>query len=204
MSMKTRNVQLSVKAVGNTGEFEGYASVFDVVDSYNDVVVAGAFMESLTDHASKGTMPALLWQHKADEPIGKWLEMKEDERGLYCRGQLLIEDDPLAKRAYAHLKAKSVSGLSIGYALKKWAYDEDHGVLELLEIDLWETSIVTFPANEQARVDEVKTRRDLETLLRATGCCSQKEAKLVASSFDPKPQWDVVGELEKLNAIIRS
>lgn len=203
MDLKKRDFGLKIKAVDGKGIFEGYGSVFDVVDSYNDVVVAGAFKESLARHAEKGTMPALLWQHKHDEPIGRWLEMYEDDHGLYMKGELLIDDDPLAARAYAHLKAGSVSGLSIGYALNKWAYDEEKGVLELLEVDLWETSIVTFPANEDARIGEVKTTRDLERVLRATGRCSRAEAKAVASAFDPKPQWDVVGALKELEERFR-
>ncbi|MGV3983376.1 HK97 family phage prohead protease, partial [Citrobacter freundii] len=99
----------------------------------------------------------LLWQHRMDEPIGIYTEMKEDEVGLYVKGRLLIDDDPLSKRAHAHMKAGSLTGLSIGYMLKDWEYDRVKGVFLLKEIDLWEVSLVTFPSNDEARVSDVKS-----------------------------------------------
>lgn len=78
----------------------------------------------------------MLWQHQMDEPIGVYTEMKEDEVGLYVKGRLLIDDDPLSKRAHAHMKAGSLTGLSIGYMLKDWEYDREKGVFLLKEIDL--------------------------------------------------------------------
>ncbi|WP_340619194.1 HK97 family phage prohead protease, partial [Xenorhabdus entomophaga] len=77
------------------GEFEGYGSVFGVKDSYDDIVLPGAFANTLKQWNEKGSLPALLWQHRMDEPIGIYTEMKEDETGLYLRGRLLIDDDPL-------------------------------------------------------------------------------------------------------------
>lgn len=204
MKSKQRTVKLSVKAVGGDGIFEGYASVFGEIDSYNDMVMAGAFAKSLSAHNQKGTMPKLLWQHKSDEPIGKYIEMYEDEKGLFVKGQLLIKDDPLAARAYAHLKAGNLDGLSIGYEVKDAEWDEEAKVLKLTELDLWETSIVTFPALASARVSDVKTQRDLEKFVRAAGCCSQKEAKELASNFDPKTQRDVVDGVNNITKTIRS
>jgi phage head maturation protease len=86
--------------------------------------------------------------------------MEEDENGLYVEGRLLINDDPLAKRAHAHLKAGSITGLSIGYSLKDYEYDTQKDAFILKEIELWEVSLVTFPANEQARIADVKTSLD--------------------------------------------
>ncbi len=91
-----------------------------------------------------------------DEPIGVYTEMKEDDVGLYVRGRLLIDDDPLAKRAHAHMKAGSLTGLSIGYVLKDWEYDRSKEAFLLKEIDLWEVSLVTFPSNDEARISDVK------------------------------------------------
>lgn len=158
--MKTKqrlDMPLSIKSVSDTGEFEGYGSVFGVKDSYSDIVVPGAFLKSLNNWSSKGRLPAMLWQHNMDEPIGVYTEMREDETGLYIKGRLLIDDDPLAKRAHAHMKAGSLSGLSIGYILNDWEYDRDKGGWLLKEIDLWEVSLVTFPANDEARISEVKS-----------------------------------------------
>jgi len=158
--MKTKqrlDLPLTLKSVSETGEFEGYGSVFGVKDSYSDIIVPGAFQKSLAGWSEKGRLPALLWQHNMQEPIGIYTEMREDETGLYVKGRLLINDDPLAKRAHAHMKAGSLSGLSIGYVLNDYEYDKDKGAFMLKEIDLWEVSLVTFPANDEARISEVKS-----------------------------------------------
>lgn len=157
MQTKQRlDVPLSLKSVSDSGEFEGYGSVFGVKDSHDDVVMSGAFAASLRAWSDRKALPALLWQHRMDEPIGVYTEMKEDDVGLYVRGRLLIDDDPLAKRAHAHMKAGSLTGLSIGYVLKDWEYDRSKEAFLLKEIDLWEVSLVTFPSNDEARISDVK------------------------------------------------
>lgn len=206
--------QLEVKATDGKGEFEGYASVFGVVDSYSDVVAPGAFEASLAAHKANNTMPALLWQHDPREPIGKWLEMEEDEKGLRARGQLLIDDDPMARRAYAHLEAGSVSGLSIGYMLERFEVDVDEGIWTLLEVDLWETSIVTFPANGDARIDTVKAFKSggmpdcrvLESALRDVLGLSKTQAKaFLSKGYSGLTGRDAeVDALEKLEALTKT
>lgn len=110
MQTKQRlDVPLSLKSVSDSGEFEGYGSVFGVKDSHDDVVMSGAFAASLRAWSDRKALPALLWQHRMDEPIGVYTEMKEDDVGLYVRGRLLIDDDPLAKRAHAHMKVRFVN-----------------------------------------------------------------------------------------------
>ena len=157
MTKQRLDIPLKLKSVSDSGEFEGYGSVFGVKDSYDDVVVPGAFSKSLQSWREKNALTAMLWQHQMNEPIGVYTEMKEDEHGLYVKGRLLIDDDPLAKRAYAHAKAGSLGGLSIGYILKDWEYDSAKGVYLLKEIDLWEVSLVTMPANDEARISDVKS-----------------------------------------------
>ncbi len=125
MTKQRLDIPLKLKSVSDSGEFEGYGSVFGVKDSYDDVVVPGAFSKSLQSWREKNALPAMLWQHQMDEPIGVYTEMKEDEVGLYVKGRLLIDDDPLAKRAHAHMKAGSLTGLSIGYMLK-WFTEFGH------------------------------------------------------------------------------
>ena len=157
--MITKNrfdVPLKIKSVSETGEFSGYGSVFGTKDSYSDIVLPGAFAKSLSDWNEKGQLPALLWQHRMDEPIGIYTKMLEDDNGLYVEGRLLIDDDPLAKRAHAHMKAGSLSGLSIGYSLNDYEWDKDKEAFLLKQIDLWEVSLVTFPANDEARISDVK------------------------------------------------
>lgn len=158
MATKQRlDIPLTLKSVSDSGEFDGYGSVFGVKDSYSDIVMPGAFQKSLAAWQEKGRLPAMLWQHNMAEPIGIYTEMREDATGLYVKGRLLIEDDPLAKRAHAHMKAGSLSGLSIGYLLNDYEYDKDKSAFLLKEIDLWEVSLVTFPANDEARIADVKS-----------------------------------------------
>ena len=174
--MKTKHfdVGFEIKAVNADGTVEGYGSVFGVRDNYDDVISKGAFVQSLKDHKAAGTMPAMLWQHDADKPIGIWTEMSEDEKGLRIKGQLAMETVK-GKEAHALLKMGALNGLSIGFVSKEWAYDRDAEVRTLTAIDLWEVSLVTFPANEKARVtnvksaDEMATPKDAEKALRDAG-----------------------------------
>ena len=174
--MKTKHfdVGFEIKAVNADGTVEGYGSVFGVRDNYDDVISKGAFIQSLKDHKAAGTMPAMLWQHDADKPIGVWTEMVEDEKGLRIKGQLALETVK-GKEAHALLKMGALNGLSIGFMSKEWAYDRDTEVRTLTAIDLWEVSLVTFPANEKARVtnvksaDEMATPKDAEKALRDAG-----------------------------------
>jgi len=171
---EVRAYALQLKATGDDGTVEGYGSVFGVRDSYDDMIAAGAFQASLAAHKAAGTMPAMLWQHDSDKPIGVWTEMVEDSRGLRIKGQLAL-DTTLGKEAHALLKLGALNGLSIGFVSKQWSYDRDTDVRTLTEIDLWEVSLVTFPANTAARVTNVKaaddmaTPKDAERILRDAG-----------------------------------
>ena len=171
---EVRSFALQIKAAGDDGTVEGYGSVFGVRDTYDDVIAKGAFIQSLKDHKAAGTMPAMLWQHDADKPIGVWTEMVEDEKGLRIKGQLAMETVK-GKEAHALLKMGALNGLSIGFMSKEWSYDRDTEVRTLTAIDLWEVSLVTFPANEKARVtnvksaDEMATPKDAEKALRDAG-----------------------------------
>lgn len=187
MSLKRLETPLNIKSLEENGTFAGYASVFGVKDEYSDIVIPGAFTKSLSDWAERKRLPAMLWQHDRHEPIGKFTKMVEDETGLYVEGELLVDHDPLAKRAYGHLKAGSITAMSIGYRILADGYEWDAAkeAFLLKEIDLWEVSLVTFPANDQARITDVKTAlasnetpapNQVERLLRDAGF-SRKQAK---------------------------
>lgn len=183
---ETRAFSLSLKATGDDGTIEGYGSVFGVRDNWDDIIAKGAFAASLAEHKAAGTMPAMLWQHSADAPIGVWSDMVEDDKGLYIKGQLVM-DTVRGKEAHALLKAGAINGLSIGFMSKQWAYDRETDVRTLTEIDLWEVSLVTFPANEKARVTNVKaspddlaTPKDAERILREAGF-SKTDATAIVS-----------------------
>lgn len=204
------DVPLKLKSVSDSGEFEGYGSVFGVKDCFDDIVVPGAFTKSLSLWREKGSLPAMLWQHDMQEPIGIYTEMKEDEVGLFVRGRLLIDDDPLAKRAHAHMKAGSLTGLSIGYALKDYEYDRTKEAFLLKEIDLWEVSPVTFPANDEARVSDVKSSfargempspKSIERVLRDVGLSKSQAKAFMADGYSALSQRDAGDLSAALNAL---
>jgi len=156
---EVRSYALSIKATGDDGSVEGYGSMFGVKDAYDDIIAAGAFNASLAAHKAAGTMPAMLWQHDSGEPIGVWTEMVEDSKGLRIKGKLAL-DTVRGKEAHALLKLGALNGLSIGFVSKQWSYDRETDIRTLTEVDLWEVSLVTFPANEKARVTNVKAVSD--------------------------------------------
>lgn len=156
MTLQTKSLTFKAENLQDDGTFSGYASVFDVVDSYGDVVKKGSFVDSLNDWQAKGKMPPVLWQHNRGEVIGVWTKLYEDDYGLFCEGKLLIDDVAKAREAYALIKAGAIDGLSIGYRTQKYRYNSDNDTIDLLKMDLKEISIVTFPANESSTVSQVK------------------------------------------------
>lgn len=175
MATKTRDFSFELKALKEDGSFDGYGSVFGVKDSYDEIVAPGAFADSLSAHKASGTLPALLWQHRSGEPCGVYTHMEEDSIGLKLSGQLALKTVRGAE-AYELLKMKAISGLSIGFSTREDSYDRITGIRTLKKVDLWECSLVTFPANDAARVQGVKSSieelesiRDAEKFLRDTG-----------------------------------
>lgn len=188
-ALKVRDFDLSVKSVEADGRFTGYGSVFGEVDSYNEAVAPGAFAESLADIRAKGRPVPVLWQHRTGQPIGVYEKMLEDGTGLYVEGRLLKNEVAQAKEAHALMKAGAVSGLSIGYFVRNSSYDERTGIRTLTKLDLLEVSLVTFPANDAARVDAVKmklahgalpTLPEFESILRESGF-SRSQAAVIAN-----------------------
>jgi HK97 family phage prohead protease len=152
--MKNRiyNCNLELKSLNAAGRFSGYASVFDVEDNQQDIILRGAFTKTLQTR-KEGVK--LLWQHQMDEPIGTIETLMEDKRGLYVEGRLLLSI-ARAREAYDLIKAGALSGMSIGYTPKKHRYDPKTGVREIYEVELWEISLVTFPANSAAGITAIK------------------------------------------------
>lgn len=193
MSKEIKHLQYAfeVKAsdIREDGTFLGYGSIFGNVDSYDDVVAPGAYAMSIADFSKGSARLPMLWQHNTSQPIGIFPTLKEDSRGLYLEGAINL-DVQAGREAYALLKQGAISGLSIGYRPVTSEYRDD-GIRILKEVKLYEISLVTFPANDEARVtgvkcDSVKTIRDLETLLREAAGLSRNNAKLIASRFRPK------------------
>ncbi|MBL4639381.1 MAG: HK97 family phage prohead protease, partial [Kordiimonadaceae bacterium] len=142
-------LSLDTKAEGAPGTFEGYGAIFGNKDRDGDIVVRGAFAESL-----KAGMPALLWQHDQKAPIGKFDEVRKDDKGLFVKGRLAMTGKGL--EAYELLKIGALDGLSIGFVTKEATRDPATKTRTISQADLMEISLVTFPANELARVSTVK------------------------------------------------
>lgn len=196
---------LKIKSVDDAGEFSGYGSVFGNKDSWGDIIIKGAFAKTLSAWEARGALPVMLWQHKMHEPIGVFTKMEEDDNGLYVEGRLLIDDDPLAKRAHAHLKAGSISGMSIGYMCDDLEYSKEQDAYILKQIDLYEVSLVTMPANEEARVENVKSilgggqmppPKQVERVLRDAGFSRQQAKAIMAKGYSGLGQREAEKSVE--------
>ena len=142
---------IEFKRAPQANKINGYASTFFTVDAAKEAVMPGAFSESLAKHRAAGTAPLMLWQHNREEVIGVWEALSEDARGLVATGRLL----PSVRRgaeAADLIDAGALNGLSIGYKVLRDEMDPVTGVRKLLKLFLLEISIVSFPANSQARL----------------------------------------------------
>ena len=135
--------------------FEGYASLFGAPDGIGDIVAPGAFAASLRRRGAGGVR--MLYQHFAHEPIGIWDELREDSRGLYVRGRLVLEVER-ARDVAALLREGALGGLSIGFKTMRARKEPASGTRTLIQVDLWEISVVTFPLLEAANVTGVGGR----------------------------------------------
>lgn len=221
MTLERVAVPFEIKAVSDDGPvmtFEGYGSVFGTIDSYNDEIVKGAFKGTLKEWKARKKLPKLLLQHggggmfgmgSVDDlvPIGKWDEMYEDEHGLFARGHLFNIDTDRTRATYAAMKEGELDGLSIGFNTKKSKTNEETGIRQLLDVKLWEVSLVTFPANDPARVLGVKadgslpTEREFEAWLRREAGFTEAHAKcIVAKGYrqvrrEAMPSEEACGDL---------
>ena len=199
--MEFKHLSLEWKADAS-GTIEGYGSIFGVTDNGGDIVEAGAFSESLRS----GRKVKMLWQHDSNDVIGVWDEVAEDGNGLRVKGRLLttIED---GKNAYELVKAGAIDGLSIGYRTIKSM--DRNGARVIMQAELWEVSLVTFPMNELARVDAVKaadmSERDLERLLtRDAGLSRSVAHRLMAGGYDAiKAMRDAGDGADELARLLR-
>ncbi len=176
---------IETKASDTPGTFSGYGAVFGNVDAAGDVIQAGAFADTLKEWKGRGKWPPMLLQHGggffgggADDmlPVGQWTEMQENQRGLKVEGQLFALGTERGQYIYEGLKSGALDGLSIGFETRESITGTRPGEPDriLTNVDLWEVSIVTFPANPKARVTTVKAmttehKRELEDRLREAG-----------------------------------
>lgn len=188
--MNKQNFNIEIKTIQEDGFFSGYLSVFDNIDSHGDVVRKGAFQKSIENWKAKGRFPTIFWDHNPSEPIGIFTEMREDDIGLYVEGKLLVSDVPRAKSIHALMKIKAIDGLSIGYITKSFNRDQRTNIRELLELELIEGSLVSFPSNSDTLVSSVKSKLEdgelpslpeFEKFLRESGF-SKSQATAIAGN----------------------
>ncbi len=192
----------------NEGVFSGYAAATGNVDLGQDIILKGAFSEFL--NSAKPERIRVLWQHDWNNPIGKTLSMREDDRGLLVDGELLL-DIERARDTRTLIKNNAIDGLSIGYSVDDYSLENNVRVIKKLTVH--EYSFVTFAMNPMAIVNDMKsckldTVRDCEHYLRDVCKLSRSEAKTLiskikASRDDEHNFDDIAASLLKLNQTLR-
>lgn len=189
MKIKHKNFAIhDFKMDDESRTVEGWASTFGGIDSYGDTILPGAFAESI-----KARKPKMLWQHDSRQVIGVWDSATETAQGLYVKGRIL--DTQLGDDAYKLAKAGAIDSMSIGYGVKDFSYDPKTNIRSLKKIDLWEVSLVTFPANADATITMVKAAMEdidaaADLLDQAAGMCD------AYASMEPTPEaMATVGQL---------
>lgn len=158
LALAGRRMQSCAVKTTIQGVFEGYASVFNTVDGGGDLVLPGAFGQSLKQRGTANIR--MLFQHDPAQPIGRWLSITQDATGLYVRGKLSMDVQRSAELA-GLLRDGAIDGLSIGFKTIRARRDRKTGIRNLVTVDLWEISLVTFPMLASARVASLKVRDDL-------------------------------------------
>ena len=153
LASAAQRLRVCARSCSGKGEFEGYASLFNTVDAGGDIILPGAFSWSLQQRTAKNIR--MLFQHDPAQPIGKWLDIRQDAHGLYVRGQLSLDVQRAAELA-GLLRDGAIDGLSIGFKAIASRRNRKTGIRYLTKIDLWEISLVTFPMLASARVTSFK------------------------------------------------
>jgi HK97 family phage prohead protease len=167
---------IACKSLDDNGRFAGYASVFNSVDRQDDVMLPGAFTQTLAEKPISHM--TVLWQHQWHEPVGITHQLFEDAHGLYIEGQLLL-DVARAREAYSLIRAGAVSGMSIGYRPIQYRHDPDSGIRYLQSVELFEISLVTLPAHPDARISTVKAY-GADDAMQVAACLSALDAATAA------------------------
>ena len=193
------------KYSSETGHFSCYGNVKNVLDHAGDVTMDGAFAMSIQNHKLKNTMPKMFWMHDPFAlPVGAWLDMKEDEKGLFLSGKL--SSTAMGTDIQVLAKDKALDSFSIGYNVvdERWS---DKGYNELHEIHVMEVSWVNFACNPESQLEEIKsnmkagkmpTRRELQDILRKEGF-SKRMAERIAGKY-AEEEIDIFEQMANLNA----
>ena len=194
------------------GQFTAYASTFNGLDSFKDTILPGAFEDTLQTRKQPVRM---FWQHDPSVVIGKWLDLREDDKGLLAVGELTPRNTH-AENAYASLKHGAIDSLSIGFRIPQGGSvnkakecgcgDTDWCMhptgRDISKIDLIEISPVSLPADSNANVSSIKMEqitslKDAELLLRDSAQFTRKMATSFVSQLKTICQSDSDAELRK-------
>ena len=151
----------------------------------------------------------MLFQHNPDEPIGQWLAIEEDRRGLKVRGRINT-DVARGREVLALMQSGGLDGLSIGFRTVRARTNAETGIRRIVEADLWEISVVTFPMLPEARVAAVKrgrplpTKRDFERwLVRDAGLTRRQAKTVIVKGFAAlAAERDAVVEIEPAGSVL--
>lgn len=199
-----------VKEVEHNGQrfgiISGYASTYGNVDRVRDKVMPGAFTKSVKRYLSDSRPIKMYYQHDSKEVIGAFRPefIREDVDGLFVQGELNL-DVQKGREVYALARQGVLTDLSIGYTVKD--SDVKNGIRELKEVELWEISVVSEPANPKARItqvktideikEEIKSKRDFERYLRELGV--SKNGAVYLSSFIDEAKFNTDAEIEQID-----
>lgn len=190
---------MDFKYDSDTGEFTCYANVKNIIDHAKDRSVNGCFVKTIQRHKDNGTMPKMLWMHNPYAlPVGKWVEMREDDKGLFMRGKL--SKTSMGTDLEILAKDGALDSFSIGYIEIESKYNTTLKCNDLIEVDVKEVSWVNFACNEASTLHSIKTHLDegktltkaeLREVLSTTGLLSKRQIERVTADYNPADDIDL-------------
>lgn len=213
MTLKNKFIEIGItdfKLDKDTGEFTCYGNTKGNIDHALDRTMNGAYQNSIDKHKANGTMPKMFWMHKSyDFPVGVWLEMKEDTKGLWMRGRLSktamgMDIETLAKDG-------ALDSFSIGYRVIQEKWNSESRCNDLIELDIREVSWVIFACNEESLLQDIKTsvhdgkmptKAELREILKSVGWLSKREIERITFAYQPTVDEDA--EIKALKELLES
>jgi len=200
--MKNKFIEFGVtdfKMDSDAGTFTCYGNTKGNIDHALDRTLDGAYQKSIDTHMKNGTMPKMFWMHNPHGlPVGAWLEMREDSKGLFMKGRL--SDTTMGKDIAILAKDKALDSFSIGYRVIEEKWNGTKGCNDLIELDIKEVSWVTMACNEESLLQGIKskledgehlTKSDLRNVLRDTGWFSKRQIERITADYNPVEQEEI-------------